>query len=166
MRSIRLRAVVPTDDTALVFKQITDFPRYSEISQDVRSVTVDGDHSEWEVNFRRGIMCWTERDVLDPAALTVVFEQTEGDFQDFHGRWELTAAGPETHALFEVTYDFGIESLAGIMDPLAERVIKRAICGVLAEISGEVTIVEGGSALVDLGELPPESGIRVAEATH
>ena len=29
--------------------------------------------------------------------------------------------------LFEVTYDFGIESMAGILDPIAERVIKRVV---------------------------------------
>lgn len=168
MRSIRLRAVVPTDDTALVFTHVTDFARYPKISSDVRFVAVtpgrspgEPQHSEWEVNFRRGVMRWVEREELDPQRLSVDFTQTDGDFDDFHGRWRLTPVDAGCEVLFEVTYDFGIESLAGIMDPIAERVIKRAICAVLAEITGEVTVVEGGAALTDLGELPHASGIRI-----
>lgn len=192
MRSIRLRAIVPTDDTALVYAHVTDFARYPKISPDVRFVAVTPavapgvapavttgaspgvapeaspgappgrpQHSEWEVNFRRGVMRWVERDDLDPAGLRVTFTQTDGDFADFHGTWQLAPAGAGCEVLFEVTYDFGIESLAGIMDPIAERVIKRAICAVLAEVTGEVTVVEGGAALTDLGELPAASGIRI-----
>lgn len=168
MRSIRLRALLPTDDTALVFAHVTDFARYPKISSDVRFVAVTPatspgapQHSEWEVNFRRGVMRWVEREELDPDRGSVTFTQTDGDFDDFHGRWQLTPANPGCEVLFEVTYDFGIESLAGIMDPIAERVIKRAICAVLAEITGEVTVIEGGEALTDLGDLPSASGIRI-----
>ena len=166
MRSILLRALVPTDDASLVFKHVTDFERYPSISADVRFVEVrpggDGpQRTVWEVNFRRGIMRWTEEEVIDPDRLHVAFRQVDGDFDDFHGSWQLTPAGPDTEVLFEVTYDFGIDSLAGIMDPLAERVIKRAICAVLAGVVGEVTVLDGGSALTDLDELSPESGIHI-----
>jgi ribosome-associated toxin RatA of RatAB toxin-antitoxin module len=168
MRSIYLHAVVPTDDADLVFKQITDFARYPSVSPDVRYVethpaTAAGhpQHTDWEVNFRRGIMRWTEREDIDNERLHVEFSQIDGDFDDFHGSWQLTPAASGCGVELRVTYDFGIESLAGIMDPLAERVIKRAICAVLADIVGEVTVLEGGAALTDLGELPDDSGIRI-----
>jgi ribosome-associated toxin RatA of RatAB toxin-antitoxin module len=168
MRSIHLRAVVPTDDAALVFKHVTDFARYPSVSADVRFVQTrpaagpgEPQHTDWEVNFRRGIMRWTEREDIDPERLHVEFSQLDGDFDDFHGEWQLTPVTAGCEVLFQVTYDFGIESLAGIMDPLAERVIKRAICSVLAEVTGEVTVLEGGAALTDLGELPAASGIRI-----
>ncbi|HET8658561.1 MAG TPA: SRPBCC family protein [Micromonosporaceae bacterium] len=168
MRSIRLRAVVPTDDVALVFKQVTDFASYPARSPDVHSVevlpaTVPGEpqHSMWEANFRRGVMRWTEQDQIDPDQMCVTFRQVDGDFDGFDGTWRLRAVADGCEVLFEVAYDFGIDSLAGIMDPLAERVIKRAICAVLAGVVGAVTVVEGGEALTDLGEPPPMSGIRI-----
>jgi ribosome-associated toxin RatA of RatAB toxin-antitoxin module len=166
MRSIQLRAVVPTDDAALVFKQVTDFGRYPSVSADVRHVETrpgQPQHTDWEVNFRRGIMRWTEREDIDPGRLLVEFEQVEGDFAEFRGSWQLSAAPSGCGVFFTVTYDFGIESLAGIMDPLAERVIKRAICAVLADVAGTVDVTEGGTALTDLGELPADSGIRIVK---
>jgi ribosome-associated toxin RatA of RatAB toxin-antitoxin module len=169
MRSIHLRAVLPTDDASLVFKHITDFARYPSVSADVRRVETrpgEPQYTDWEVNFRRGVMRWTEREDIDPERLHVEFEQVEGDFGDFRGCWQLrpTPAGCEVY--FGVAYDFGIESLAGIMDPLAERVIKRAICAVLADVVGTVDVSEGGDALTDLGELPPASGIRIVKGEH
>lgn len=168
MRSIYLRADVPTGDADSVFKHITDFTRYPAMSPDVRSVATrpapaagQPQHSDWEVNFRRGIMRWTEREDIDHERLHVEFSQIDGDFDDFHGSWQLTPTASGCGVELRVTYDFGIESLAGIMDPLAERVIKRAICAVLADVVGQVTVLEGGAALTDLGELPDSSGIRI-----
>lgn len=168
MRSIYLHAVVPTDDADLVFKQITDFAHYPAVAPDVRSVAIhpapaagQEQHTDWEVNFRRGIMRWTEREDIDHERLHVEFSQIDGDFDDFRGSWQLTPTASGCGAEFRVTYDFGVESLAGIMDPLAERVIKRVICAVLADVVGNVTVLEGGAALTDLGELPDSSGIRI-----
>ena len=169
MRNIRLRAVVPTDDASLVFTKITDFARYPAVSADVRHVSTrpgKPQHTDWEVNFRRGIMRWTEREDLDADRLHVDFEQVDGDFADFRGSWQLRAEPAGCGIFFEVTYDFGIESLAGIMDPLAERVIKRAVCAVLADVAGRVDVTEGGAALTDLGELPADSGIRIVKGEH
>jgi len=166
VRSIRLRALVPTGDAALVFKQVTAFAQYPSISADVRRVRVEPgepQHSHWEVNFRRGLMRWTEREDIDPETLSVIFAQTEGDFAEFHGSWQLTPSGDGCAVLFQVTYDFGIESLAGLMDPLAERVIKRAICAVLAQVVGTVDVLEGGEALTDLGDLAADSGVRIVK---
>lgn len=169
MRDIHLRAVLPTDDASLVFKQITDFARYPELSADVRHVETrpgEPQHTDWEVNFRRGIMRWTEREDIDAERLHVDFDQVDGDFADFRGSWQVTPTPAGCEVFFGVAYDFGIESLAGIMDPLAERVIKRAICAVLADVAGTVEVTEGGAALTDLGELPAASGIRVGPGGH
>jgi ribosome-associated toxin RatA of RatAB toxin-antitoxin module len=169
MRSIRLKALIPGGEPGPAFARITDFARYPEHADDVHAVRVhrglvgpEATGSDWEVAFRRGVMRWTELDEIDPDALTVSFAQTEGDFDAFHGTWRLAACPEGCEALFEVTYDFGIESLAGLMDPLAERVIKRVVCCVLAAIAGTVEVREGGAALTDLGELPADSGIRIA----
>jgi hypothetical protein len=45
---------------------------------------------------------------------------------------------------FTAAWDFGIESMAGIMDPIAERVIKRVVCDVLSGLFGPTTVLAGG----------------------
>lgn len=62
--------------------------------------------------------------------------------------------------LFEVTYDFGIESLVGIMDPIAERVITRAVCAVLSGLFRDIRVLEGAEALTDLaGPIPTHATV-------
>lgn len=162
MRSIRLRAETDLDPVT-VFIAVADFDRYPSLAADVREVrTVPAANPDapketyWEVYFRRGIMRWTETDVIDLDRLRIEFEQLDGDFEDFHGSWQVTpvrAGGAEI--LFEITYDFGIDSLAGLMDPIAERVIKRAVCEIFSGLFGDVRVLEGAEALTDLGALLP-----------
>ena len=162
MRTIGLRA--ETDlEPATVFVTIADFGRYPVLAADVREVHTtpaarpgSPQQSDWEVNFRRGIMRWSERELLDIDRLRIEFEQTDGDFEDFRGSWQLspTLAGG-TEIAFEVSYDFGIESLVGLMDPIAERVIKRVVCEVLAHSLENVRVLDGAEALRDLGEPLP-----------
>ena len=104
----------------------------------------------WVVNFRRGLMRWHEEETVDADALRIDFDQTDGDFAEFHGSWQLTPVLGGAQVMFDVTYDFGIESMAGLMDPIAERVIKRVVCSVLSALFGDVTVTEGGEALADL----------------
>ncbi|MFI1369202.1 type II toxin-antitoxin system RatA family toxin [Streptomyces griseochromogenes] len=166
MRTIHLRTTVPADDPDKAFERLVDFTEYSTLAEDVRSVRVHPAPepgqprvSEWEVNFRRGIMKWSERDVIDPVQRRVVFDQIDGDFERLEGTWQLDGVEAGCEITFEATYDFGVDSLAGIMDPPAERVIKRSICSVLAALFGEVTVVVGGEALTDLAA--PGEGVRV-----
>ncbi len=155
MRSIHLRVEVAAADPAAAFGLVADFTRFPDLAEDVHAVeTTPGTPrmSDWEVNFRRGIMRWTEQEEVDHQQLRIDFEQTDGDFEEFRGSWQLAAAPSGTEVHFEVTYDFGIESLAGIMDPIAERVIKRAICSVLTGLFTDIAVLEGGEALDDLAQ--------------
>jgi ribosome-associated toxin RatA of RatAB toxin-antitoxin module len=164
MRAIALRAVVQAERPEVAFHEIADFERFPSLAQDVHHVstrpsTADIRDSTWEVNFRRGIMRWDEREVLDPRRLRIDFEQTDGDFEKLRGSWQLAPVTGGVEVCFAVTYDFGIDSLAGIMDPIAERVMKRAVCFVLVALFGAASIVEGGEALSDLGGGPGIPGI-------
>jgi ribosome-associated toxin RatA of RatAB toxin-antitoxin module len=157
MRTVRLRTGYVTEDVERDFQRVTDFGLFPTLADDVRAVEVHPApspdmprDSDWEVNFRRGVMRWNEWESVDVARLRVEFDQTDGDFAEFHGSWQLDPVIGGCEVLFEVTYDFGIESLAGIMDPIAERVVKRVICSVLTELFGEIQVLEGGEALVDL----------------
>jgi ribosome-associated toxin RatA of RatAB toxin-antitoxin module len=155
MRTITLLVGVGTDDPAAAFARIADFARFPELAEDVRAVEVhDGTgstrDSDWAVNFRRGVMRWNEWESIDHDRLRIEFDQTDGDFAEFHGSWQLTPATDGCEVSFVLTYDFGVESLAGIMDPIAERVVKRVVRSVLFGLFGDVTVLEGGEALADL----------------
>jgi ribosome-associated toxin RatA of RatAB toxin-antitoxin module len=153
MRSVHLSVTVPAADLATAFTTIADFGRYPELVPDVvRSVAVEPAApgapflSAWEVFFRNGILAWTETDVLRPEAATIEFEQTVGDFEEFSGRWVLNersgpagGAGPvQVGVVFTADFDFGVPSLASIVDPVAERVLVETITEILRGLFGTV----------------------------
>lgn len=151
MRATSITVRVRTDDVPTALSSIADFARFPSLADDVRSVVSDTDGSQWTVNFRRGLMRWHETETVSPADLRIDFAQTDGDFAEFHGSWQLTPVIGGAHVTFDVTWDFGIESMAGLMDPIAERVIKRVVVSVLSGLFGEITVLAGGEALADLG---------------
>lgn len=150
MRATRIKVRIRTQDVPAALRSIADFTRFPALAEDVRSVVPDGDGSQWTVNFRRGLMRWHEKETVSTADLRIEFLQTEGDFAEFTGFWQLIPVIGGAHVVFEVAWDFGIDSMAGLMDPIAERVIKRVVCAALSGLFGEITVLEGGEALADL----------------
>lgn len=146
MRDVQLRLRVAGVESAEVFERISDFARYPELSDVVRSVIVhpavdQRERSDWEVYFRNGILRWSEEDLKNPAALTIDFEQIDGDFDFFNGKWELHPEAASCDIVFAAVFDFGIPSLAGILDPIAERVLKETIARIVASLFGTVEVV-------------------------
>ncbi|MCD0484728.1 type II toxin-antitoxin system RatA family toxin [Streptacidiphilus sp. ASG 303] len=145
--SIRARDV----DPGTAFDRIRDFSRYPEFTDVVRSVTVRQvspleESSDWEVYFRNGILRWTETDRFDHDGRAIGFEQTDGDFAELTGGWLVTADGPDSLIAFRTEFDFGIPSLAGILDPVAERVFKETIARVVISLFDDAA-VEGDEAV-------------------
>jgi len=151
MRSVALTVRIPTDDARHALARIAEFERYPALAADVRQVESHVDGSDWVVNFRRGLLRWTERETVDFGRSRIDFRQLSGDFAEFTGSWRIMRGIGGCLVLFAASWDFGIESLAGMMDPIAERVIKRVVCDVLSGLFGPTTVLEGGEALVDLG---------------
>ncbi|MFI1293614.1 type II toxin-antitoxin system RatA family toxin [Streptomyces sp. NPDC020792] len=144
MRSVELEHIGTRLTLRETYDRIRDFAHYPQIIDVVRSVTAHQAEpgepviSDWEVDFRNGILCWSEEDVFDDEALTIVFRQTEGDFESFEGRWEVEpAAAGGAHVRFAATFDFGLPSLAGIIDPVAERVLRETIGHILRALLEE-----------------------------
>ncbi|MEV6752683.1 SRPBCC family protein [Streptomyces sp. NPDC051214] len=136
MRSVDVTIGVPGIAAEAVYDRVAEFARYPELSPVVLSVTVHDlsdteETSAWEVYFRNGILRWTESDHFDRPALTITFTQLDGDFEVFEGTWRITAASGEVRVGFRAAFDFGIPSLAGILEPVAERVIKETIAQVV-----------------------------------
>ncbi|MFJ3880987.1 type II toxin-antitoxin system RatA family toxin [Streptomyces sp. NPDC090077] len=147
MRSVEVEHVSAGIGARTAYERVRDFARYPELVAIVRRVEVHpagpggAVHSDWEVDFRGGVLAWSEEDVFDDAAMTVSFRQTSGDFESFDGRWEVSAAGgggAGSRVRFAAEFDFGLPSLSQIIDPVAERVLRETIAQILrALLDGE-----------------------------
>jgi ribosome-associated toxin RatA of RatAB toxin-antitoxin module len=128
---VRLTAVSLDLSASEAYAAICDFERYPELTDAVRSVEVSrrGDEfrSAWEVNFRNGILRWVKRDTFDDRRLITTFEQLEGDFALFAGRWHAQPADTGCRVTFEAAFDLGIPSLSAILNPVAQRTLALTI---------------------------------------
>jgi ribosome-associated toxin RatA of RatAB toxin-antitoxin module len=164
MRQVEIRAFLPGGDAGVVFDRLAEFERYPHLVDVVRSVRLvspPGSQpviSRWEVYFRNGILAWTEADQLRRSDLTIEFDQLEGDFDEFSGSWVLTAQDGGVALVFACAFDFGVPSLASIIDPVAERVLTETIQLILR---GLFTVVEfpDGELAVTAATGPVKGGI-------
>lgn len=137
MRHAQVDAVIPGIPPETVYKSVFRFDRYAELAPHVASAVVHSGlpgstgESSWELRFRSGMLRWTERERFLRDQLVVEFEQSHGDFDEFAGHWLLVADAGGTRLHFEADFDFGIPSLEGILDPIAERVIRETVAWVV-----------------------------------
>lgn len=128
MRSVKLTMHVAGVSAAAAFRTLADFGRYPEQTDAVRSVTVTRSDatttvSEWEVNFRTGILRWTEQDTFDIERCRIDFCQIRGDVDAFEGAWACTDEPSGCVIEFEARLDMGIPSLADALEPIAVRTL-------------------------------------------
>lgn len=147
MRLVEAYAIVPTTPAEVVFDGIRRFERYPDLARHVQTTAVleSGDatgRSSWELHFRSGLLRWTERERFAPGELRLEFEQIEGDFERFAGRWQLQPSDPGTRVYFRAEFDFGIPSMEGILDPIAERVIRETVHAVVVGMFEHVELVD------------------------
>jgi ribosome-associated toxin RatA of RatAB toxin-antitoxin module len=153
MRHVEIIAEVPGTSALRAYEILGDFEHYPDLTDAVRSVTtVPGEDgtltSIWEVNFRNGVLRWIEVDRLDDSALTLTFEQIEGDFAHFSGAWEVDGDAEGCTVRFAAEFDLGMPSLGPIIDPVAENALRENIAIILRGLLG---------AGVDVRAAEPES---------
>ena len=140
MPDVAVTAIVPDTCPDEVFAAVTDFaayPRHTDAVRDVVVRSVGGAvESDWEVNFRNGVLAWTERDLVDAAGRRIAFEQLEGDFAVFTGSWLVRPAGDGSTVTFEASFDLGMPSLAPMIDPIAERALTDNVRAILGGLLG------------------------------
>jgi ribosome-associated toxin RatA of RatAB toxin-antitoxin module len=141
MRTVVIDTLVPAADVDTIFDRVKDFSRYPEFTDAVREVRItsraDGTiDSDWSVNFRNGVLCWSERDWVDSVARSIRFSQTAGDFEIFEGGWQVTATAEGVLVRFTASFDLGIASLADIIDPIAERTLRENMQAILHGLLG------------------------------
>ena len=151
MRSVHLAVEVPGRAPDDVFPLLCDFGRYPELTDDVRSVEVErtGElttRSTWEVDFRDGVLEWTEDDTVDPERHRLSFTQVDGDFESFEGSWAVEASGTGSVVRFDAEVDVGIASLGALIEPIAERSLRENLTAILRGLFGEdVAVREAAS---------------------
>lgn len=144
--SVEAKAAVMADEA---YRRLIDFDRYPELTSTVRSVDVapgDADDvllSSWAVDFRGGILHWTERDSLDRRARVLSFEQVVGDLDVFAGRWHVLPDGEGCRVLFDAELDMGIPSLAAIIDPIARNALRDNVLLILSGLLGPLRSASG-----------------------
>lgn len=136
MRKVEVKAIVNNCTASKVFPIICDFKEYEHHSNVVRSVDIleeNGQYSisNWEVNFRQGILRWTEKDHFFPETFTILFQQTKGDAEHFSGKWILSDTEKGCAIHFEAEFDMGIPSLRDIIEPIAEQALQENIQAIL-----------------------------------
>ena len=141
MPDVAVTATVPDACPDAVFSAVADFASYAKHTDTVRDVVVttapDGAvESAWEVNFRNGVLVWTERDVVDPAARRIDFEQVDGDFVVFTGTWAVEPDGDGATVRFTASFDLGMPSLAPMVDPIAVRTLVDNVQAILRGLLG------------------------------
>ena len=93
--------------------------------------------SQWEVNFRQGILRWTEEDFFDPLTYSIQFRQIEGDAEHFSGSWLLSDTDEGCLICFAADFDMGIPSLSDIIEPIAEQALQENIRSILQGLLGD-----------------------------
>ena len=152
MPDVTIHAVVPTAEPGDVYRRLRDFeayPRYTDAVREVKVTALDQSRVEarWAVNFRNGVLCWTEHDTFDDATQTITFCQTDGDFDRFEGTWTLHPRGDAVAVRFACTFDLGMPSLAAIIDPIACEALVENIQLILHGLLGDDVAFDDVDAL-------------------
>lgn len=142
MQYLEIVACVPNRVNTEVYPILCDFESYPENSKAVRSVSIDAlpdgqTMSVWEVNFRDGVLRWTEKDFFNPLDGTINFELIEGDIAHFSGQWKVQPQDKGCRICFSANLDMGIPSLNHILEPIAEQTLSENIMGIIKGLFGE-----------------------------
>ncbi|MFD7026598.1 type II toxin-antitoxin system RatA family toxin [Streptomyces sp. NPDC059917] len=130
MPRVFIEALLPDVTPRDAFARVTDFTQYPQHAPHVRAVEVEQSllphtlASHWEVDFRNGTLTWSEQDELDHDGMTARFTQLQGDFDTFTGGWRVLPAAAGARVQFSAEFDFGVASLAPLLDPLAQRTLE------------------------------------------
>jgi hypothetical protein len=145
VRTVVVAGHVPSLTAPEVFDRLADFSAYPTYSEAVRSVVTRHEngrfYSDWEVNFREGILRWSEEDLLDREQCVLGFEQTAGDIDDFRGEWSVHAQPGGALVRFTCSFDMGIPGLADILEPIAELALRDNAKSIIAGLMPAVQFI-------------------------
>lgn len=151
MGFVTVRARAEGVSSREAYHKVADFERYPEYSDAVREVTIIAQDavsvtSQWSVNFRRGVLSWTERAVFQRDEGLIPFHEVEGDVDKFSGHWRISGEGDGSLIEFFVDFDIGIPTLDHILSPIAEEALIENIQSILAGLIGPSVRLESAES--------------------
>jgi len=135
-------SIVIDAPAALVYELAKDQERFPQFMPDVESVTVVERHadrvlSRWKTLIEDAPIEWLEEDRFDDAALRIDYRLLEGDLDTFEGSWTFVPGPGGTHVALDVTYDFGVPTLAELIGPTLEKKVRENADMMLAALKAE-----------------------------
>jgi len=91
------------------------------------------------VNFRRGVLIWSEFDEFDLAEHTLRFRRRDGDPEALEGAWTVRKglSGEGCVITFEAEFDIGIPTMREMLEPLAARAMEDNIVQTMRGVFGD-----------------------------
>jgi ribosome-associated toxin RatA of RatAB toxin-antitoxin module len=159
MAYVRFEAYSETAAPDEVYAQLADLESYPSRTDAVRSVLMheetDGTkYSNWEVNFRGGVLRWSEFDRYDSDARCIAFDRRDGDPARLAGEWKVIEQPTGCSVSFTADFDMGMATFADVLNPLAERAMRDNVERIIGGILGpehEVTAREPALELAVAG---------------
>ena len=135
-------SIVIDAPAALIYELAKDQERFPQFMPDVESVTIVERHpdrvlSRWKTLIEDAPIEWIEEDRFDDAALRIDYKLLEGDLDRFEGAWTLVPDAGGTLVALEVTYDFGVPTLAELIGPTLEKKVRENAEMMLAALKTE-----------------------------
>jgi ribosome-associated toxin RatA of RatAB toxin-antitoxin module len=126
-----------------VYELAKDQERFPDFMPDVELVTVlerTGDRtiSRWKTLVEEAPIEWIEEDRFDDVARRVDYRLLEGDLDTFEGAWTFDER-PDglTFVCLQVTYDFGVPTLAELIGPTLHKKVQENSEMMLAALKRE-----------------------------
>jgi len=134
--------IVVDAPAALVYELAKDQERFPQFMPDVDSVTVVERHADrvltqWKTLIEDAPIEWLEEDRFNDAELRIDYKLLEGDLDTFEGAWTFTSDPGGTLVTLEVTYDFGVPTLAELIGPTLEKKVRENAEMMLAALKAE-----------------------------
>src|SRR5271154_4163018 len=109
---------------------------------DVESVTVVERHANrvltrWKTLIEDAPIEWLEEDRFDDVALRIEYKLLEGDLDTFEGTWTFVSDTAGTLVALDVTYDFGVPTLAELIGPTLEKKVRENAEMMLSALKSE-----------------------------
>ncbi len=134
--------IVVDAPAALVYELAKDQERFPQFMPDVESVTVVERHPDrvltrWKSLIEDAPIEWLEEDRFNDAELRIDYKLIEGDLDTFEGEWRFLPDPGGTLVSLDVTYDFGVPTLAELIGPTLERKVRENLAMMLAGLKTE-----------------------------
>jgi coenzyme Q-binding protein COQ10 len=135
-------SIVIDAPAALIYELAKDQERFPQFMPDVESVTVVERHDDrvltrWKTLIEDAPIEWLEEDRFDDAALRIDYKLLEGDLDTFEGVWTFVLDPGGTLVTLDVTYDFGVPTLAELIGPTLEKKVRENAEMMLAALKTE-----------------------------